>query len=223
MSAVEQWGTTVVPQRVLDRVVKRVPQGNLDECWLWPGAVGHGGYGVISWLDQDTGRQRQAKVHRAAWAAANGPIPIGLTIDHICRVRLCCNPAHLRLLTNFENAQDNGFSSKTHCKRGHELAGDNITLRTTPKGNTIRICRLCAVQRWWESREANLAKQQAKRRARGVQPGNHNGRKTHCPQGHEYTPENTYDWSDATRTRRACRACKIEREARRRAAQRDAA
>ena len=38
--------------------------------------------------------------------------------------------------------------------------------------------------------------------------GNHNNaKKTHCPQGHEYTPENTYLY----RGRRDCRICKLER------------
>lgn len=30
--------------------------------------------------------------------------------------------------------------------------------------------------------------------------------KTHCPKGHEYTPENTY-WADASRTSRKCKTC----------------
>lgn len=35
-----------------------------------------------------------------------------------------------------------------------------------------------------------------------------NLRKTHCPKGHEYTPENTYRWG--TRPGRSCRACSRE-------------
>lgn len=38
--------------------------------------------------------------------------------------------------------------------------------------------------------------------------GAHNGRKTHCPRGHEYTPENTYRWPGAPGSSRQCRACK---------------
>jgi hypothetical protein len=34
--------------------------------------------------------------------------------------------------------------------------------------------------------------------------GETNRTKTHCPQGHEYTPENTYEW----RGRRFCRTCR---------------
>lgn len=34
--------------------------------------------------------------------------------------------------------------------------------------------------------------------------------KTHCPQGHEYTPENTYLSTNGGYTKRYCRACKAE-------------
>lgn len=36
----------------------------------------------------------------------------------------------------------------------------------------------------------------------------HNAAKTHCPQGHEYTPENTYRW----RAGRRCRRCHTDQE-----------
>ncbi len=38
---------------------------------------------------------------------------------------------------------------------------------------------------------------------RGEGVASKNLRKTHCPQGHEYTSENTYEWKD----QRFCRAC----------------
>lgn len=46
-----------------------------------------------------------------------------------------------------------------------------------------------------------------------------NAAKTHCPQGHEYTPENTFYNGDG---HRSCRACRNEGNRRRRAAQRAA-
>jgi hypothetical protein len=41
-----------------------------------------------------------------------------------------------------------------------------------------------------------------------------NGAKTHCPQGHAYSPENTYQYSYG----RICRPCNLTRNAARRAA-----
>lgn len=41
-------------------------------------------------------------------------------------------------------------------------------------------------------------------------PGENNRRKTHCPKGHPYTPENTYKYSDG---RRRCRRCRIDQAA----------
>jgi hypothetical protein len=66
--------------------------------------------------------------HRVAWEAEHGPIPEGLTIDHLCRNRRCVNVAHLRLLSNVENARMNGNWAKTHCVRGHEFTEDNTHL-----------------------------------------------------------------------------------------------
>jgi hypothetical protein len=47
----------------------------------------------------------------------------------------------------------------------------------------------------------------------------YNGAKTHCPQGHEYTPENTY----INRGRRNCRECRKHFERTRNARKRTAA
>ncbi len=41
---------------------------------------------------------------------------------------------------------------------------------------------------------------------RGNARDTHNNLKTHCPQEHEYTPENTYLWNG----RRACRTCRLD-------------
>lgn len=48
-------------------------------CWLWTGYTAPNGYG--EW--------RGNRAHRAAYVIAIGPIPDGLHIDHLCRVRNC--------------------------------------------------------------------------------------------------------------------------------------
>lgn len=111
----------------------RVDIGEADECWLWKLSCGSHGYGQ-TW-DGET----VLLAHRVAWVLTNGAIPDGLTIDHLCRVRRCVNPGHLRLLTNVENARLNGNAMKTHCKRGHEFTAENT--RRNDKGH--RWCRAC--------------------------------------------------------------------------------
>jgi len=78
--------------------------------------------------------------HRVAWTLTHGEIPADMTIDHLCRNRRCCNPAHLRLLTNVENARDNGFATRTRCPAGHMY--DEANTYRSPKGE--RRCRACA-------------------------------------------------------------------------------
>lgn len=55
--------------------------------------------------------------HREAWESVRGPIPAGMVINHLCRVRLCINVNHLEVVTPGDNAR---YSSlKEYCKRGH--------------------------------------------------------------------------------------------------------
>jgi hypothetical protein len=62
-------------------------------CWLWTGAVGSSGHGRI----RPHGRLLQA--HRWVYELLVGPIPEGLDLDHLCRIRRCVNPDHLEPVT----------------------------------------------------------------------------------------------------------------------------
>ena len=68
-----------------------------DTCWLWTDSVSGSGYGQFWQL----GARIQA--HQIAFRDLIGPIPEGLTLDHLCRVRACVNYAHLEPVTNREN------------------------------------------------------------------------------------------------------------------------
>lgn len=72
------------------------------DCWIWTAAKSGKGYGKFCthYLEP------QKSAHRLAWADANGPIPPGMHIDHVCHVRNCVNPAHLRLATPKQNQEN---------------------------------------------------------------------------------------------------------------------
>jgi hypothetical protein len=111
-------------------------------CWLWNGAIRDDGYAYTNRCGV------KKSVHRLAYELEYGPIPDGLQIDHLCRVRCCCNPAHLEAVThktNMERVPRNHFGSanrsKTHCLRGHELTGDNLRVY-----RGVRSCRRCRAE-----------------------------------------------------------------------------
>lgn len=118
-------------------------------CWIWRGHInGATKYGVI-WRE---GKARLA--HRWVYQREVGAIPMGMVLDHLCRVPACVNPEHLEPVTNAENVL-RGFgpfavnARKTHCPRGHEYTPDNTYI--TKQG--FRNCRSCSREKAAERRE----------------------------------------------------------------------
>ena len=133
--------------RFWSKVNRRGP----DDCWNWIARhTANGGYGTI----QIGGRAGSfVRAHRYAYELLAGPIPAGLQIDHLCRNRLCVNPAHLEPVTQQENIArgDAGahYGSRTHCKWGHPFDETNTGYRK----NGGRYCRACARRRYREQRD----------------------------------------------------------------------
>lgn len=66
-------------------------------CWVWARNRHHKGYGL-------TGRGGKTQTaHAWMWEQTHGPVPEGMELDHLCRVRACCNPSHLEPVTHTEN------------------------------------------------------------------------------------------------------------------------
>jgi len=47
---------------------------------------------------------------------ANGPVPEGLEIDHLCRVKACVNPAHLEAVSRTVNRQRRSVVSEDQVR-----------------------------------------------------------------------------------------------------------
>jgi hypothetical protein len=112
-----------------------------EGCWPWLGTMHPHGYGRFN----ADGRLHLA--YRWAYEFSRGPVPDGMELDHLCRNRACCNPWHLEAVSHRENTLRGDsfaarFARQTHCKRGHELSGDNLM-----PASGRRACKLCNRER----------------------------------------------------------------------------
>lgn len=134
----------------IDKLLGKVEKVTESGCWIWMGYTNPQGYGRTPW----SGRILAA--HRIIYEHFKGPIPEGMLACHSCDVPSCCNPDHIFIGTEYDNAID-AFrkgrmyprkairkrvaiqTSRGHCKRGHPYSGYNLI---TPGGR--RKCRICS-------------------------------------------------------------------------------
>jgi len=141
----------ILTERDEARFWSKVAPADANGCRLWTAGKcqGYGSFrcGV-----------KIAKVHRISYELAKGPIPEGLVIDHLCRVRHCVAPEHLEAVTSAENVRRSPVApsvvnaAKTHCLQGHPY--DEANTYVTSHG--YRSCRTCrrAWRRTWKQRHA---------------------------------------------------------------------
>lgn len=133
------WRPPTVSQRFWSKVVES------GDCWLWTGTgrrYGHFKIGGRDWL-----------AHRFSYEDMVGPIPDGLTIDHLCTNKKCVNPDHLDPVPQVVNAhrrdaQHGRGHATTHCPQGHPYDDTNTRHR-----NGRRHCRACARERAQRNRD----------------------------------------------------------------------
>lgn len=162
-----------------------VDRGHGTPCWEWRGALNNG-YG---WLSIDGVSQY---AHRRSFVENVGPVPDGLTIDHLCKNRKCVNPTHMEPVTLGQNTRRRfpsyvGNDDMSKCIRGHDL---------TPGLNYCRTCAFGDGARPYRGPQRDL---------------------THCPHGHEYSGTNLIFNKNG---HRVCRKCKAADHQRRRSKRR---
>ncbi len=148
---------------LLERILRQISPEPNTGCWLWLGSMAGSGYGQIGLGSR---KQGVAVTHRVLYELMVGPIPQGLDLDHLCRVRLCVNPQHLEPVTRKENLR-RGIGhlpgtqasaalarSKIHCKNGHERNDTNTRILYNGK----RQCIPC--NRAWQRQHPNRGKPQ---------------------------------------------------------------
>ncbi len=127
----------------------------------------------------------------------------GLVIHHICRNRPCVWPEHLQALTRSEHKAlhwvEDGpparYERNSHCGRGHEFNEKNTGWQTDGDGYQNRYCTECKRE---NSIEFNKTQYVAHPKPTP----------SHCPQGHEYTPENAKRYVRPNgKTKLSCREC----------------
>lgn len=138
---------------------------DLGPCWLWTAAIFNEqqGYGVFA-----PHPKVRTRAHRFAYQLLCGPIPEGMHLDHLCRVRHCVNPDHLEPVTIAENNRRAAAAGcrrmRAICKSGrHILSPGNVSVDRSGR----RSCLICRRER---------------ARARYLP-------RPACPRGHAYTEQ----------------------------------
>lgn len=134
----------LLPENMQSKILPSV-----NGCWEWIGALNSRGYSSVG-----NGKGSSVLAHRLAYEIIVGPIPDGLTIDHLCRNKPCVNTDHLEPVTVAENNR-RAARLQTHCSKGHPLSGQNLYLRRRKHGWVQRVCRKCNYEhgKAWRARK----------------------------------------------------------------------
>ena len=142
------------PRPAYDRVMAKVQELS-NGCKVWTGTktgskvAGVSVYGVIV-ADHPSlgGPGGYAQVHRVVWEQEIGPIPDGMTLDHVCENHICVNVKHLQLATRSENTR---LRWERHpapdvCAKGHSNWKYNTVRSGKEEGRVVRRCRTCQAE-----------------------------------------------------------------------------
>lgn len=162
--------------RLPDRIIRNI-DFSMDEtaCWEWVGQRSYSGYGQAKLTL--AGMERVVLAHRWLYEALVGPIPAGLTLDHLCKNKSCVNPKHLEPVTIADNIRrgdsKSAVSRRTgRCTKGHHVVDPGGWIEYSDGARrACRICKNASVRKWratkpddWRAAQSARAKANRLRR-----------------------------------------------------------
>lgn len=176
---------------------------------------------------QVNGWAREEPVHVLIARTFHGPRPSGRHVCHNDGNSFNNHAGNLRYDTPEGNVADSikhgthvscSYASATHCKQGHEYTPENTMMVPSREGTTKRLCRKCnneRIYRWRRRRKRGLTPTSApptksRSEAAKITQAHRSAQmaaRTHCKNGHEFTPENTGVKKSRGRTIRRCKEC----------------
>lgn len=140
-----------------ERFWAKVDKASPGGCWEWTAALSDTGYGSFG-----VGPGHKANAHRYSYELVNGPVPKGLHLDHLCRVRRCVNPEHLEVVTpQVNNLRGVGPAAANASKAACPACGSEYRRVVSPSKTPRRECVPCRRTR----HNAYISKWRAARRA----------------------------------------------------------
>lgn len=137
-----------------------------EGCWPWP-VIGPNGYPRAA--------RSFSRAYLATYTQVYGPVPDGLTLDHIChsmnpcsggngcRHRRCVRPDHLEPVTAREQQARRSSRRSLACRRGHPWTATNTKWVLQRGKYPTRVCRECHAedQRLYTRRRAERSSSSA--------------------------------------------------------------
>lgn len=146
--------------------IRSSSEQNIDGCWLWLRTIQREGYGKIT-IRVD-GKPATRLAHRVSYETFVAPIPDGLWIDHLCRVRSCVNPAHLEPVTPQQNVRRSPIHAANFRKDGKCSSGHVLSEVGTYKSGDYDACKACGKRNQAKSRAKRMDRQTAQTTAIAV-------------------------------------------------------
>ena len=138
-----RWGVAKKwPRPHLERFEQLYEPEPISGCWIWLGRrIQSRGTGEYGGFNADG---RDVLAHRFAYEFYVGEIPDGQEIDHLCRLTVCVNPAHLEAVTHTTNLARGKTSATVAIRDGRCVHGHLYDEENTKRDvDGHRYCRLC--------------------------------------------------------------------------------